>query len=697
MKQKLRWLFIVLLISYRLASGTDGDKISLAEQYYQQALVSFNQGNEAQAITQLKTAIKLCPKFAKAHNQLALIYMNKGTVEGRFKATTELEQAIKLEPGNIEFRLNEALLNLKKGFSGIAAKNFERILELDPRNYMAYYHLAQIKEAEALRYKNMISVDEASNVIIPMSSFAERAKELAIHYYQKAISIQPKSPEPYYRLAMLYFEFQDYFRMIELLESAIRIIPDNKNCFLFLGFAHQTVKNYHQAAQAYQKARSLMSPDELELLQAVESVLPLRQRRQYLTMSAEEQAQFRRSYWVSQDPFFLTEFNERQMEHLRRMAYANLRFSNPDAHLEGWQTDQGKVLIRYGFPLTIYRTRPFIGSTSNIGMNPLHHSREIWTYPGFDFIFEDRFLSDHYAFAWGYGQNEDDKIKFERLIAKMPELYEFVPDTERLDVRLDPVAFWGAGEKTELELCFALPIQPLRPVANRFKLRHGVFLFDDQWNPVLQNRRELSFQPDEIRQIAGKLWYGDHETLVVQPGNYVLAFEFEDVHSGRLSQIRRQLKVEHFSSQRFQMSEILFASEIKGPSSIQHLHRSDFQILPNPMRIYRSDEPLAIYYELYHLQQDQNGEMRFRVEYRISPHHAGEGIAGRILSGLGLKRPLSHVASMYEYSGNEPNERQHLTIVVPNQLKGTLKLTLIATDLITGDSVQREGVFWKIE
>lgn len=697
MDQKLRWVFIIFLIAHRLAFGTDGDKISLAKQFYQQALISLNQGNEAQAIAQLKTAIKLFPKFAQAHNQLAMIYMNKGTVEGRFWATIELEQAIKLEPRNIEFRLNEALLNLKKGFSGIAAKNFERILELDPRNYLAHYHLAQIKEAEALRYKNMISVNETSNVIISMSSFAERSKELAIHYYQKAISIKPKNPELYYRLALLYFEFQDYFRMIELLESAVRIIPDDKNCFLFLGFAHQTLKNYHQAAQAYQKARSLMSPEELEFLESIDSILPLRQQRQYLTMSAEEQAQFRRSYWTSQDPFFLTECNERQMEHFRRMAYANFRFSNPDEHLEGWQTDQGKVLIRYGFPLKIYRTRPFIGSTNSIGMNPLHHSREIWTYPGFDFIFEDRFLSDHFAFAWGSGQSEDDKVKFERLIAKMPELYEFVPDSEKLDVPLDLVAFQGLGEKTELELCFALPIQQLRPVSSQLKLRHGVFLFDDQWNLVFQNRRELSFKPDDIRQIAGKFWYGDHETVSVQPGNYHLAFEFQDERSGRLCQVRRRVAVDRFLESKFQMSEILFASEIKGASFNCSGHRSDFQIIPNPMRVYRSDEPFAVYYELYHLQQDQNGDTRFRVEYRISPHYTDASIASRIFSALGLKRPLSHVASVYEYSGKEPTERQHLTIVLPNQLKGTLKLTLIATDLITGDSVQREGVFWKTE
>ncbi len=697
LKRTIWVAFVVLLIFHFLAHATDADKISQAEGYYQQALVSLEQGNTAQAVAQLKTALKFHPRFAQAHNQLAIIFMNEGTVDGRFRATIEIEQAIKLDPRNIEFRLNEAQLNLKKGFPGIAAKNFERILDLDPRNYAACFQLAKIKEAELLRYKDMISIDESSDVVLSMRSFAERANEQAIHYYQRAISIQPRCAEPYYRLALLYFESKNFDRMIELLESAVKIIPDDKNCHLFLGFAHQTVKNYQRAAQAYQQAKALMSPDELKLLEAVASILPPKQRQIYRALSSEEKERFQRAFWTSEDPFFLTEYNERQMEHFRRMAYANLRFSISDEKIEGWQTDQGRVLIRYGFPVSKYRTRPFIGSSSTMSMNPLHHSKEVWIYPGFEFVFEDRFLSDRFAFAWGLGPDDDYKIKFERLISKTPELYELIPETEKLDVLLDLVAFQGRDQRTDLELCFALPASQLRPAANQYKLQHGVFLFDENWNPVIQDRRELSFKPDEITEIAGKFWYGDRETVTVPPGNYHLAFEFEDERSGHRCQIRRHVKVDRFSSQRFQMSDLLFASKIKMPSPNGSHRRADFQIIPNPMRMYRPNEPLVIYYELYQLHQDSSGETRFRVEYRLGSHHDGSSVTSRILATLKIKRPLSQVTTSYEYAGNDRDERQYLTIALPSSLQGEMKLTLIATDLSTGESVQREGIFWITE
>jgi len=695
--QKLLSPFCAILASSLLIAASDAGKLEQAERYYQQALVSLNQGNKVQAVAQLKAALTFNSKLAKAHNQLAVIYMDEGTVDGRARATLEIEQALKLEPRNLEFRINEALLNLKKGFSGIAAKNFERILELDPKNYLACFHLAQIREAELLRYKDMISVDESSDVIITMKSFAERSKEQAIYYYQRAIAIHPRYAEAYYRLALLFYEYGEYDRMVQLLESAVKVIPDDKNCLLFLGFAYQTVRDYSRAASAYQAAEKLMTSAEQELLYSAETILAPTEQRNFAKLSVEEQARFQRSFWTSHDPFFLTECNERQMEHFRRIAYANLRFSDPNQQREGWQTDQGKVLIRYGFPISKYRTRPFIGSSFDIGRNPLHPSKEVWAYPGFEFVFEDRFLSDHFAFAWGHGSEDDYKIKFEQLIAKTPELHELVPDSERLEVQLDVVAFQGKDEKTELELCYALPIRQLRPSGDRFKLQQGIFLFDENWNSIIHHQKPLFFMADEISMIHGKLWYGSHEALTIAPGRYHLAFEFEDERSGRRSQIRQQITVSNFSPQKFQLSEILFAKDITLPFPSSAPRRSDFRIIPNPMRIYRPGEPLVIYFELYHLHQDLAGETRFRIDYQIEVADDRTKVANRILSALGFKKSMSHVTSSYEYTGKDPEERQHLAISIPKNLKGKLKLTLIAMDLLTGQSLQRDGLFWITE
>ena len=58
-------------------------------------------------------------------------------------------------------------------------------------------------------------------------------------------------------------------------------------------------------------------------------------------------------YWRMGDPLYLTEANERHLEHMSRVAYADLRFAEPSVGLRGWNTERGVTYIRYGPPETI--------------------------------------------------------------------------------------------------------------------------------------------------------------------------------------------------------------------------------------------------------------------------------------------------------------------------------------------------------
>lgn len=368
----------------------DRNKIAEAENHYRQALEHYHKAENELAITELKAALKLNRKLAKAYHQLALIYMDQGTVHGRFKATIELEKALRLEPNNVEFLFSDAMLNIKKGFSRTAEGQLKKIVALDPQNYQAYYQLALLKEAEMLHYQNMISIEPGSDGIIFMDSFAKKLYEQAADYYKQAIATNPKFSDAYYRVALIYYEFDHYDQMIQLLESAVKIIPDDKNCHLFLGFAYQNIGKYSQAMSEYQLARQFMSVSEREALETINLILTPEQKKQYDLVADSKKQLLHQAFWTSKDPFYLTEFNERELEHFSRVAYANLRFSKPDKHVEGWQTDRGKVIIRYGRPDYKYRTRPYLGTFVGEGRNPLHHSKEIWIYPDFDFIFEDR-------------------------------------------------------------------------------------------------------------------------------------------------------------------------------------------------------------------------------------------------------------------------------------------------------------------
>ena len=116
--------------------------------------------------------------------------------------------------------------------------------------------------------------------------------------------------------------------------------------------------------------------DAIAQLRYVAKDRDIRQIREGAT--AEEKLARFRAYWTRLDPTPGTERNERMEEYYYRVDYANRRYG---AGRQGWETDRGNVLIRFGEPDDVTR-RPF-----SMGAKPY----EVWSYPRLRrrFIFVD--------------------------------------------------------------------------------------------------------------------------------------------------------------------------------------------------------------------------------------------------------------------------------------------------------------------
>jgi len=690
----------IVVFGCSLVLAGDNARKLKAEKCYQQALAYYETGQTDQAIRQLQEAVKLNKKFAAAYNKLALIYMEEGTVYGRFKATFALEKALKLQPKNIEFLFNSAILNEKKGFDRIAQKQFKKIIKLDPQNYRAYYHLGLLTEAEMLHYHDMINITPGSDGIIFMDSFAQRLKERATDWYQRAIAANPRFSDAYYRLALIYYEFDNYDEMVQLLESAVKIMPRDKNCHLFLGFAYQNSGNFDAAAREYQRAKMLMPEQEREALESIATILSPRQQHQYASASRAEKNSLKKNFWLSKDPFYLTEVNERELEHFSRVAYANLRFSRPEKKIPGWQTDRGRVFIRYGKPDQHYRTRAYLGSFTGHGRNPLHASKDIWIYPDFHFVFEDQYLSGNYTFAWGDLPGTDYKEYYEDMIKDYPDYYRLIPDSLLFEVPYDMVEFMGSGGRTALEYCFAIPAQELTDgelQSQDFTILQGIFLFDQFWNPVVKRTRQLLFRRQDLSEINATWFYSSRVPIEVRPGNYYCALEFEDQKTGKRSRLFREIRIDTFRVHRFQLSEIMFATDIKPPRINVAPDRSDFKITPNPLRVYRVGQPIGIYFEVYNLVQDRAGKTHFKIEYQIARSERSQPAIKRLLNKIGIIKRSGSVTAEYEYTGTSREELQYQTIMLNPEMKGEILIDLKVTDLLAGTMAERQEKFTVIE
>lgn len=686
--------FVILLLFFISTTNFANDKLQRAEMHYQQAISFYEKGDRDSAISYLKKAISLNRKHAKAYNQLALVYMDDGTVHGRFKATFEMETALKLDPDNLEFRYNYAMLNLKKGLTFEAKRQFKKIIDADPFHYLSYFQLAAMEEENVMHYKDMISIDPTLDGIIYMQSFASEAQQKAADFYKHAISANPRFGDVYYRLALLYYEFDNFNEMIQLLESAVKIMPGDKNCHLFLGFAYQHVQEFDRAEQEYSRAKALMSRDEVKLLESIEPILaPNRQKDLQFTEGESELEIYHENFWKSKDPFYLTEVNERKLEHFSRMAYANLRFSFPEKEIEGWTTDRGKVFIRFGNPLYKYRTRPYIGTYVGGTRNPLHHSKEYWIYENFHFIFEDQYLSGNYAFAWEDGSQPDYKYVYEEMIEDVPDNYHVFPDSNLFHVPMEIVAFKGADGKTDLEICYALPVEKIHHRRNEFQLNRGLFLFDDSWKAVVESRNEIFADIRDVIELNQQKFSVQRMQEALKPGEYFFALEFMDKNSVNRSSLHKDVVVDTFFVEKFQVSDVLFAHFLEPAQSDISQSREHFNIVPNPLRIYMVGQPVIVYYEIYNLGGDGTGSSRYSVEYIIGLD--SEAIPGwkKFLTEIKLMKKKGEVATSYEFHGNTKTEIQYQRISLPKELVGEIKLNVQVTDLINGKTITKQERF----
>ncbi|MHB2149114.1 GWxTD domain-containing protein [Calditrichota bacterium LG25] len=78
--------------------------------------------------------------------------------------------------------------------------------------------------------------------------------------------------------------------------------------------------------------------------------------KKYLNASLEEKKAFFERYWKERDPDPTTAKNELKDEYFKRVNYANTYFSTMTQ--DGWETDRGRILIKFGFPDDIER-HPF--------------------------------------------------------------------------------------------------------------------------------------------------------------------------------------------------------------------------------------------------------------------------------------------------------------------------------------------------
>lgn len=138
----------------RLRSGTDVGEVddnfhdlleerpSSAQISRELAIEAIQNGDNDEAIRELKKAIALKPDYPDLHNYLGIAYGNKGMVDD---AVQEFETALKINPYYLKARLNLALLYYENDRFEEAQSQLDEVLAVQPDNQLANNLLSELR------------------------------------------------------------------------------------------------------------------------------------------------------------------------------------------------------------------------------------------------------------------------------------------------------------------------------------------------------------------------------------------------------------------------------------------------------------------------------------------------------------------------------------------------------------------------
>lgn len=463
----------------------------------------------------------------------------------------------------------------------------------------------------------------------------------------------------------------------------------------------------------------------------------------------------RERFWRKQDPLYLTKSNERILEHYSRVAYANLRFSKPRRDIKGYETDQGKTYIRFGRPLmrgdrsplallpggsggtdpeAFFDDRSFIPNLGGQSYS-VSSGKETWYYEGYQVTFETYDPRGKWRFG-GYFLDE--------ILAMMDQGLDPIPSGSNVfhkqkprfidpfkQIKYQPphlITAFKERDHLRVELAYALPKDRLDIRSDAVDLTDGLFLFDENWDKVQEEVRDITYLPSLGTDSIQAKYLLSYRTVRLKPGDYNLVTEILDRRTKAIGAVR---EVHQFTSPDtgLAVSDLLPASHIE-PLKMFPESRGDLFIRPNPLRTYRPSDPVFLYLEVYNLNRNTFGNTRFDIAYRVSIPKQKEIDPGLFavldaqkdtLEVMSIRDPetdeVSHVRVTYrlpkqnqvreilsrmrdtknrvettvsaEYEGNRTNDFTYLEINVAQLPEGIYQLTVTITDRQTQQTVEK--------
>jgi GWxTD domain-containing protein len=684
-----------------------------------------SQGDTAAALAALDVAVRRFPREAELHFRRGVLLGRRASSSLRdaglrAQAEQSLIRALRLAGNHPRYLLELGRVRLKMPFRRLEAERlFRRALqaarswddavvraEIETELGEMYRRRADIAENRRLLTGGAMRFDVTEalhdwryveNFLANQSAAIRDAGELdrrrAEDHFRDALSSLPgHEPAAMGLLGLLY----DAGRLEEYVVVARAFAAgehSSARAQLLLGLGLLRTGREAPASAAFDSALTMMSFEDRRVALDPAIIMRRSDAIELQALPPEERSEMERQYWAAEDPLRLTDYNEHRLEHLARVAYADLRFSSLELRLRGWQTDRGIIYIRYGPPPVAVSFPP---ATEDVGdAEQVGRITTVWWYPErrLRFVFYQtpgynyaRFAGEFLAYA-------------EEARQVHPVRYDNVPVVNRLDTIPMQVARFrdSSGAGTEVVAFVHVPVARMLNGLDltRSTLETGLFVHDRAERSVQERRREETVAPSEERQFEARTF-----EVPLPAGEYRLRVEAREPGSGRAARGEVPVNVTRRLGG-LDLSDVVLAGRV-APRTDEPRGRRDFLMEPNPLMSFATGEPVHLYWEIYGLSLDTAGIAEFSVSVAVRLEAIERrGLMARVVggamdaAGMTAEGDDRVVLSYDRERSARGRDRvpEHLAVDLSGSPPGSYTLELTVTDRHTGRSVTRSRAF----
>jgi len=613
----------------------------LIRQRYEEGLVLAAAGDTAEALMRLRWVVRAAPAWAAAQYQLGRL-LNRFSTQietdflGRREAERALRRALELEPREPRYMAEIGILFVRQGKQDDGRRVLERALdlgrdgELDERLLAdIHYHLGRLAERDYVltRGRRLVGptreptqvpgyaswfsqrIETLDDPSTPVAGSGVSAGQRMAEHYREAMGHDPAYLLAAQRLLLHLLETGQMDEYLAQAAELVELTPERAESHLYLGLGLHAAGHEEESARAFERGIGMLGPEEQAPFDDLAPIMRRRRAAVYAALPDSTRARFKETFWRLGDPLFLTDANERQLEHWARVVYADLRFSEPRSGRRGWDTEAGLEFIRYG---------------------PAGARAVIATLPN--------------AVQRYYASTGVELMREAREI--VPATYGNITSIAALHpVPIQIARFRGASvDEVAVEIHAELPLEELaRDVdLTAMELETGLYLMSKTGNRILALRDTALIAPLEAdARNPVRSW-----RLLLPPAQGLLAgVETRDAITWRVAAGRDTFSAVRFGDS-LSVSDILVAHSIR-PLVEDARRRGDLDIDPSADLTLAPAEPLGLYYEIYGLEPDAEGFAGFDVALTVTVKSLNR--EGTIL-GEGPFQILAQLADAWGFS-----------------------------------------------